>query len=173
VGKVYGPTATQFAADAVRLAAADAGIALSQLNGLLVSRGIGQDVHLDLQRSLALRDLALLAEVQAFGATAISMVSLAAMAVQSGAVDMVACVFADAPLPSPGVPATAYGAPQAASGWTGLRAASGVLGATRCMRWPRGATWIASAPPTTISAQSLWPNANGRLSIRGPRCARR
>jgi acetyl-CoA acetyltransferase len=129
VGKVYGQTATQFAAEAVRLAAADAGIALEQLDGLLVSPGIGQDVHLDLQRSLALRDLALLAEVQAFGATAAAMVALAAMAVQSGTVDMVACVFADAPLHGPGVPATAYGAPQAASGWTGLRAASGVLGA--------------------------------------------
>jgi 3-oxoacyl-[acyl-carrier-protein] synthase III len=39
-GKVYGKTAPQFAAEAVRLATEDAGLALADLDGLLVSGGL-------------------------------------------------------------------------------------------------------------------------------------
>ncbi|MVU80702.1 thiolase family protein [Nocardia sp. ET3-3] len=98
VGKVYGRSATDFAADAVRRAAADAGLAVSDLDGLLVSGGLKRDVTITLANVLGLRDLHLLTEMNAFGATAGAMVSYAAAAVTSGMATAVACVFADAPL---------------------------------------------------------------------------
>lgn len=97
-GKVYGRTATDFAADAVRRAADDAGLALSDLDGLLVSSGLTRDVSIRLANVLGLSELRLLTEMSAFGATAGAMVSYAAAAVTSGAATAVACVFADAPL---------------------------------------------------------------------------
>jgi hypothetical protein len=57
LGKVYGLTAADFAGQAVRLAAADAGLELADIDGLLVSSGITNGVHLDLQRGLELTDL--------------------------------------------------------------------------------------------------------------------
>ena len=97
-GKVYGRTPAQFAADAVRRAAADAGLELADIDGLFASGGISGGVGLSLQRDLGLRNLRLLSEVQAYGSTAGAMVQYASMAVQSGMADTIACVFADAPL---------------------------------------------------------------------------
>lgn len=96
VGEVYGRTASQFAAEAVRLAARDAGLELADVDGLLVSYGLSHDVTLLLQNELGLRDLRLLAEMNAYGASAGAMISYAAMAVTAGVADAVACVFADA-----------------------------------------------------------------------------
>ena len=128
VGKVFGPTASQFAAEAVRRAAADAGLELSQIDGLLTSAGVTRGVSLSLQRDLGLTDLALLSEMQAFGSTAGAMVAAASMAVQSGMVDVVACVFGDAPLKEGRSTGSAYGG-RAPSGWQGLMSAAGINGA--------------------------------------------
>lgn len=97
VGRVYGRDAPDFAADAVRRAVADAGLTLADVDGLLVSSGTTRDVDVSLQRRLGLRDLRLLSEMQAFGATAGAMLGHAAAAVAAGLADVVACVFADAP----------------------------------------------------------------------------
>ena len=130
IGRVYDRTAPQFAADAVRLAAADAGLGLSEIDGLLVSSGLSNDVKLDLQRQLGLRDLKLLSELQGFGSTAGSMVSFAAAMVRSGAADVVACVHADAPLVENKAASAAYKAAAVKrTGWRGMTAAVGVLGA--------------------------------------------
>ena len=130
VGRVYGRTSAQFAAEAVRLAAADAGLALADIDGLLLSSGLGDDVKLELQRDLGLRDLALLSEMQGFGSTAGAMVSFAAMAVQSGTAEVVACVHADAPLVQDLSARAAYeNAAHIRTGWRGLLAAGGVVGA--------------------------------------------
>ena len=51
-GKVYGRTARQFAAEAVRLAATDAGLELSDIDGLIVSGGIKARVGIELQNTL-------------------------------------------------------------------------------------------------------------------------
>ena len=129
LGKVYGPTAADFAAQAVRRAAADAGIPLADIDGLLVSSGTTNGVRLELQRDLELADLRLLSEMQAYGSTAGAMVQVASMAVQAGMADVVACVWADAPLRQGRSAGAAYGAagrPQA--GWQGLLTASGVVG---------------------------------------------
>jgi acetyl-CoA acetyltransferase len=132
LGKVYGPTAAQFAADAVRLAAADAGLALGDIDGLLVSSGVTHGVHLDLQLDLGLHDLALLSEMQAYGSTAGAMVQVASMAVQSGMASAVACVWADAPLRPGRSGAAAYGtAARSQPGWRGLAAAAGITSANQ------------------------------------------
>jgi acetyl-CoA acetyltransferase len=125
MGKVYGPTAQQFAAEAVRRAAADAGLELSDIDGLLVSAGVTNAVNLSLQVDLGLRDLRMLTQMQAFGSTAGAMVQYAAMAVESGMADTVACVFADAPLRPGRTAGAAYTGRAEPRGWPGLREASG------------------------------------------------
>jgi len=133
VGKVYGHSAADFAADAVRRAAADAGLELHDIDGLLVSGGLNRRdrVDLSLQGALGLTDLRLLVDMNAFGASAGAMVSYAAAAVTSGAATAVACVFADAPL-KPGRSAGAAYASQGrrpVAGFPGLRTAAGAVGA--------------------------------------------
>jgi acetyl-CoA acetyltransferase len=130
LGKVYGRTAAQFAGDAVRRAADDAGLRLSDIDGLLTSAGVTNGVDLSLQRDLGLTDLKLLSEMQAFGSTAGQMVQYASMAVATGAADIVACVFADNPLTEDRGAGAAYGgAARKPTGWMGLLAAGGIIGA--------------------------------------------
>ncbi len=131
MGKVYGRTAEQLAGSAVRAAAADAGIALAEIDGLLVNPGLSDRIGLGLARALGMRDLRMLSEVQVFGASAGAMVQYASMAVMSGMATAVACVFADTPLRAPGERAgAAYGGSSAPSGTDALNAAfNGVLGA--------------------------------------------
>jgi acetyl-CoA acetyltransferase len=128
LGRVYGHTSAEFAADAVRLATADAGLALGDIDGLLVSSGVTGGVRLDLPLDLGLHDLALLSEMQALGSTAGAMVAVASMAVMSGMATAVACVWADAPLRQDSAGAAAYDAARRfPAGWRGLSAAAGLL----------------------------------------------
>ena len=129
LGKVYGSTSAQFAADAVRLAVADAGLALSDVDGLLTSSGVTGGISIDLQRDLALTDLRLLSHLQAYGSTGGAMVQFASMAVRSGMASVVACVFADSPLQPERSAGSVYGSRRAPAGWWGLLGASGVIGA--------------------------------------------
>jgi acetyl-CoA acetyltransferase len=130
VGKVYGRTSAQFAADAVRLAARDAGLELADIDGLLTSAGLTGGVGLNLQRDLNLRHLKLLSEMQAYGSTAGGMVAVASMAVSAGMADAVACVWADSPLQPKERAGESYAAaPARRSGWRGLMGAAGITGA--------------------------------------------
>lgn len=130
LGKVYGRSAAGLAADAVRLAVADAGLALSDVDGLLTSTRPGELVGLGLQRDLGLRDLRLLSEMQAFGSTAGAMVQYASMAVAAGMADTVACVFAVAPLRENRSAGSSYAsALRGLPGWHALNVASGIVGA--------------------------------------------
>ena len=129
VGKVYGLTSAQFAAEAVRLAVADAGLRLADVDGLLTSSGVTGGISIDLQRDLGLTDLRLLSHMQAYGSTAGAMVQFASMAVQSGMASVVACVFADSPLQPERRAGAAYGSRRAPAGWWGMLGASGVVGA--------------------------------------------
>ncbi|RRO20342.1 thiolase family protein [Saccharopolyspora rhizosphaerae] len=129
MGKVYGRTAQQFAAEAVRRAVADAGLRLGEVDGLLVSAGLSGGVDLSLQDDLGLEDLRLLTQMQSFGSTAGAMVQHAAMAVEAGMADTVVCVFADAPLREGKSSGAVYGAERyAPKGWSGLIATSGFTG---------------------------------------------
>lgn len=130
LGKVYGKTAPQFAADAVRLATLDAGLDLGDIDGLLVSGGLDDTVHLNMQNELGLTDLAMLTYMQAYGSTAGQMVQYAAMAVQSGMATTVAVVWADAPLQADRGAGAAYAqAARLPSGWRGIQASSSITSA--------------------------------------------
>jgi acetyl-CoA acetyltransferase/uncharacterized OB-fold protein len=109
LGRVYGLSPRRLAASAVRRAAADAGMELADVDGLLICPGITGGLDVGLAGSLGLRDLALLAVVNSFGASAATAVQVAAQAVISGTARAVACVFADTPLRE-GMPAgSAFG----------------------------------------------------------------
>ncbi len=129
VGKVYGRMPADFAADAVRRAVADAGLRLGDVDGLLTSSGVTGGISVDLQRELGLADLRLLSHLQSYGATAGTMVQVAALAVMSGTASVVACVFADSPLRPDRRAGAVYGTRGAPAGWWGLLGASGAVGA--------------------------------------------
>src|SRR5215469_3602130 len=98
LGRVFGRSPRNLAATAVRLAVADAGLGMSDIDGLLICPGITGGVDVGLAAALGLTDLALLAVVNSFGASAVMAVQTAALAVTSGTARAVACVFAATPL---------------------------------------------------------------------------
>ena len=98
IGKVYDRTAAEFAAEAVRLAVADAGLTIGDVDGMLISNGLGGGVTIRLPRDLGMRDLRMLSEITSYGATAIAQVQYACLAVAGGLAKTVVCVHADAPL---------------------------------------------------------------------------
>lgn len=125
MGEVYGRSTTELAADAVRLAVADAGLSLEDVDGLLVTSGVTNDVGIPLAGALGLTDLAVLNHVQAYGATAGVVVAQAAQAIAAGAATTVACVFADTPRKPRASAGSAYGTSRSMSntlrglaGWT-------------------------------------------------------
>jgi acetyl-CoA acetyltransferase len=97
MGRVY-RSATDLAVSAVHLALQDAGLEKSQLDGLLVNAGATGGVHPTLHRNLGIKELNLLTFMQGYGSTACQMIQYAAMAVENGMADYIACVFADDPL---------------------------------------------------------------------------
>ena len=129
VGKVYGRRAGEFAAEAVRLAVADAGLAIADVDGLLVNAGKSGGLDLSLAETLGMSDLSLCLQVNAFGASAIAMVQLAASAVISGSARTVVCVFADAPLREGKSAGDAYRR-KASTGYSSLLVGSGITSTT-------------------------------------------
>jgi acetyl-CoA acetyltransferase len=136
-GRIYSHDAAWFAAEAVRLAVEDAGLPKDQIDGLLVNQGvtpIGGMGGLELQNTLGLTNLRLLASMEVGGATANAMVQYAAMQVIHGLADHVICVFADAPLREGRGGGAAYGGSRltgghdAPRGMRGLSTAFGVFG---------------------------------------------
>jgi acetyl-CoA acetyltransferase len=129
VGKVYGRTSFEFAAEALALAAADAGLAMSEIDGLLINPGLTPPIlDLTLARRLGLQDLRVLMQMTAFGASAGAMVAQAAQAVDSGAAQAVACVFADTPRSASNSGADAYRATSLQA--RGVRSAETAAGLT-------------------------------------------
>jgi acetyl-CoA acetyltransferase len=131
-GKVYGTNAIGFAADAVRLALDDAGLARTDLDGLLVNPGLTWNDQglgsFQLQQALGLRDLRLTATMSLGGATACAMIQHAAQAIAAGMCTTVACVFSDTPLKPPS-PQGARSSSGAAYGFArGWEAAYGFFG---------------------------------------------
>jgi acetyl-CoA acetyltransferase len=174
MGKVYGRTAQEFAADAVVLAAQDAGYDLHDIDGLLISAGVQQGVGLSLARDLGLRNLTLLSEVQGYGSTAGGMVAMASMAVQSGMANTVACVFADAPLVQGGSAGSAYGAGRRSfTGVGSIGAASGLV-STNAMYALAARRHMQKYGTTSEQfgaiavAQRAWATMNPRAQMRTP-----
>jgi acetyl-CoA acetyltransferase len=98
MGKRSGPTPADLAADAIALALDDAGLKPHELDGLLVSSNRSPDMTPRLQMALGLEDMGLVAEMSAFGASAVVMLATAAGAIRDGVASAVALVFADTPL---------------------------------------------------------------------------
>ena len=130
LGKVYGRSAEDFADEAVLNACRDAGLALSDIDGLLVNAGAMRGVNLRLAKRLGLGDLRLAADVQSFGSSAGVMVQTACLAISAGVAETVACVFADNPLSEGASTGARYaGKTDQLSGLTAMPVAVGVRGA--------------------------------------------
>jgi acetyl-CoA acetyltransferase len=172
MGKIYGRDAASFAAEAVGLAAADAGLTLDAIDGLLVNSPGA--LNPTLQWSLGLRDLKLLSEVQAFGSSAGAMVQYAGMAVAAGMATAVACVFADAPLREGLGAGAAYQSRRPPPrGVAGIAAAAGYLGANP--RYAMAARRHMLTYGTTTEhfgavavAQRQWAAMNPHAQLRDP-----
>jgi acetyl-CoA acetyltransferase len=176
-GKVYGRSTADFAADAVRRAVADAGLALADVDGLLLSNGISGGVDFALQRELGLHELRLMTQLSAAGATAISQVQYAAMAVAAGLATTVVCVHADAPLQHPGVSSGAIYSGSALrrrpSGFGAMSLAAGARGANNGYalaarrHMARFGTTSEQLGAIAVS-QRLWAAKNPRARFRDP-----
>ncbi|MEP7216829.1 MAG: thiolase family protein [Anaerolineaceae bacterium] len=137
MGRIYGQTTAELAADAVRAAIADSGLVKNEIDGLLINAGItgttGGGLTLGLQNYLGLENLRLMNHMNAAGSTAAQMVQYATMAIAAGMANNVICVFADAPLKENTSAGAAYGAaarnPSRPKGMPGLYAAAGYFGA--------------------------------------------
>jgi acetyl-CoA acetyltransferase len=132
VGKVYGRTSFDLASEAVRTAVLDAGLTIEDIDGLLVNPGMATPtLDLTLARRLGLRDLRMLTQLTAFGASAGVMVAMAAQAVEAGSANAVACVFADTPRSMSSSGADAYRATSLqARGVRSAETAAGLLSTT-------------------------------------------
>jgi acetyl-CoA acetyltransferase len=172
VGRVYDRPASDFAAEAVWLALANAGLEKRELDGLLVSAGVAGGPDLGLALQLGLPELRLYTQVNAFGSTAAQMVQYAALAVANGMARHVACVFADAPLRRGESTGAAYaGARRAAHGMAGLDAAYGYGGPI---------PWYALAAQLHMDLSGTRPDQLGAVGVssrgwgaRNPRAALR
>ncbi len=178
LGKVFGRSSTALAAEAVRRAVDDAGLALSDLDGLLVSAGVKQDVGVGLAAVLGLGELDLLAQVNAFGATAGVMVAQAVQAIAAGAATTVACVFADSPLKPDRSAGASWRSPSrsgsaAARGLAGWSLASGAVNPNilyaLCARRHMQAFGTTSRQLGEIAvAQRAWAAGNPIAQLRQP-----
>jgi acetyl-CoA acetyltransferase len=124
LGKVFGRTSMDLAAEAIIRAATDAGLLVGDLDGLLLSSGMANDVTPHLAIDLGLSSLDMLAVTTTYGASAGAMVAAAARAITDGTATTVACVFADTPLKQG--KRSAWGAPTAElQGYRGWSLATG------------------------------------------------
>ncbi len=133
----YTGDAVTLAVRAIHEALEDAGLKKGDLDGLLINPGMSSmdmfapgALGLNLQFTGGFRNLRLLSHVNAWGSTAGQMVQYASLAIQAGMADVVACVFADAPL-TPGQSAgAAYGGGgRTVTGMASLGSAYGFFGA--------------------------------------------
>ncbi|CDO90248.1 thiolase C-terminal domain-containing protein [Mycobacterium triplex] len=179
LGKVYGRSSTALAVEAVQRAVADAGLELRDLDGLLVSAGVKQDVGVGLAAVLSLGELNLLAQINAFGATAAVMVAQAAQAIAAGAATTVACVFADTPLTADRSAGASWRSPSrsgsanAARGLAGWSLASGAVNPNilyaLCARRHMQAYGTTSRQLGEIAvAQRAWAASNPVAQMRQP-----
>jgi acetyl-CoA acetyltransferase len=175
VGKVYGRTSFDLAAEAVSLAARDAGLSVRDIDGLLINPGMSApSLDLTLARRLGLRDLRLLTQLTAYGASAGVMVALAVQAVDSGAADVVACVFADTPRSQSSSGADAYRATSLnARGVRSAETAAGLMSTTH--RYALAADRYMSTYGVTHDAlgavavsQRAWAQHNPLAAMRTP-----
>ena len=142
MGKVFGRTVSDFAGEAIALALEDAGLQARDLDGLLINGNQSEEMAPSLQFALGLVDLTLLNAMSAFGSSAATMLQYAAHAIESGQANVVACVYADAPLAAgESISQSGYSGKrlQRAGTWRGCGLPTATTGPpTRCTRWRFG-----------------------------------
>ena len=106
MGKIYGRTASDFAAEAIALALDDAGLTKADVDGLLINGNLSPEMNPNLQLLLGFHDLTVLNVMNAYGSTPATMVQYAFTAIAEGQANVVVLLYADAPLQ----PATSAGA---------------------------------------------------------------
>ncbi len=130
MGRVY-RDAQDLAAEAVLLALDDAGLARSELDGLLINAGVTNAVGIPLHVALGLEELNVLTFMQGYGSSAGQMIQYAAMAVHNGLARHIACVFADAPLREGARSGAAYSGRARPSAMAALYGVYGFMGANQ------------------------------------------
>ncbi|MFN0027059.1 MAG: thiolase family protein [Acidimicrobiales bacterium] len=172
MGRIYGRSAASFAAEAIDLACADAGIGRGDIDGLLINSPGALGPFL--QWTLGLRDLRLLSEIQQYGSSASAMIQYAGMAVASGMASVVVCVFADAPLQAGVGAGASYAARRPPpKGVGGITSAAGYGGANP--RYAMAARRHMETYGTTTEhfgavavAQRQWAAMNPHAQLRDP-----
>ncbi|MCQ4122095.1 thiolase family protein [Rhodococcus tibetensis] len=174
LGKVYGYRTEDLAAAAVRRAVADAGLTMEDVDGLLVSSGMKQELTPQFAGDLGLHELGLLASLNAYGATAGVMVAQADKAISDGTASTIVCVFADTPLRENKRTGAAWSSSAThLSGYRGWQTASGAVTpnilyalATRRHMETFGTTYDQLA--TIAVGQRQWAAANPLAQMREP-----
>ena len=131
MGKVYGRSASDFAAEAIKLALDDAGLQKEEVDGLLINANLSPEMGPLLQMTLGFEDLALMNAMNAYGSTAGTMIQYAAMAIEQDLANVVVLVYADAPLTQSRGSGSSYSGTGVfpMTGMNGLRFAYGYYGA--------------------------------------------
>ena len=165
MGKVYGRTATGFAAEAIGLALDDAGLGKNDLDGLLIN---GEPLAGDEPAAADVARASTTCAPQHHERVRLHGGDDAPVRDDGHrgrpVASCVACVYADAPLKPKGSAGAAYGAaPPASTGMDSLRAANGDYGPTPGYALAPGATCTSTAPRASSSARSPSASASGRM----------
>ncbi len=129
MGKIYGRSATDFAAEAIALALEDAGLHMSDVDGLLINGNLSPEMDPNLQLALGFHDLTLLNAMHGYGSTPATMFQYAAAAITEGQATVVVLLYADAPLQPHGSAGASYANQLPPQGMIGLPNAYGFFGA--------------------------------------------
>ncbi|HMS60518.1 MAG TPA: thiolase family protein [Tepidiformaceae bacterium] len=181
MGRIFGKSANELAADAVREAIEDSGLRKDEIDGLLINPGItgttGGGIGLGLQNYLGLNNLRLLNHMNAAGSTAAQMVQYASLAIAAGMANHVVCVFADNPLTEGKSSGSSYGGasrmPSRPQGVGGLYQHAGFFGpntsyALACSRHMELYGTTHDQLGAIAVAERAWAVKNPRAQMREP-----
>jgi acetyl-CoA acetyltransferase len=173
MGKIYGRTATEFAAEAIALALDDAGLAKREVDGLLINGNLSPEMSPNLQMALGFEDLTLLNVMGAFGSTPATMLQYAFTAIDQGQANVVVLLYADAPLQPATSSGASYATAQRPSGMGGILNAYGFYGANPgyAMATQRHMSMYGTTSEqlgAIAVSQRQWAMHNERAQIRKP-----
>lgn len=173
MGKIYGRTATDFAAEAIALALDDAGLTKADVDGLLINGNLSPEMDPNLQLALGFEDLTVLNVMSAYGSTPATMLQYAATTIEQGQAHVVVLLYADAPLQPTTSAGASYATEQGPVGMGGILNAHGFYGANP--GYAMAAQRHMSMYGTTSEqfgaiavAQRRWAMRNERAQIRKP-----
>jgi acetyl-CoA acetyltransferase len=169
-------TVRSLAAEAVRAAIDDAGLNLADIDGLLLNPSAlaaENALPLKLQEDIGLRDLSLLAMVDAKGSAVVQMLQQATTAIRCGIATNVVCVFADTPVvPGKGGGQT-FALTSPLTGIAGWERQYGLFGATGAYALAANRHmalhgWTSDDLGAYVLACRQWAQLNPRAVLRTP-----